>query len=425
MKEGNEFLEIAPKPADPLSTNLPVTAPSQGTKKARRAKLKLMFIIGAISAFAPLSIDMYLPGLPALAQDLAGTSWQVQLTLTACLIGLAAGQVVAGPLSDTLGRRRPLLVGLFLYTAASLLCAFAPSVPVLIALRVVQGAAGAAGIVIARATVRDLYSGIEMVRFFALIMAITGLAPILAPVIGGQLLIFTSWRGVFVVLGAIGLVLLLAVGLGWLPETLPPERRRSGGLGQTLATFRLLLLDRYFVGYALTSGLAFAGMFAYISASPFVLQDIYKVSPQVFSLIFGINALGLVAVSQIGARLVERLGSRKLMAIGLGIYLIGGWLLLAVVAANVGLPGILPALFMVVASVGFIAPNSLALALANHGKVSGSASALIGVLQFTIGAAVSPLVSIGGNLSAFPVAIIIALVGSGAVLSFLLLTRPR
>jgi len=367
---------------------------------------------------------MYLPGLPSLTQDLGGENWQAQLTLTACLLGLAGGQVVAGPLSDALGRRRPLLIGLLAYTLASLLCALSPSIPVLILLRFVQGLAGAAGIVIVRAVVRDLYDGTEAARFFALTMAISGLAPILAPVIGGQLLNFTNWRGVFLVLTAIGVVLFLAAALG-LGETLPADRRRAGGIGAALATFRLLLLNRYFVGYALSSGLALAAMFAYISGSPFVLEDIYGVSPQLFSLIFAVNALGIIIASQVSGRLVERIKPRKLLAYGLAGSLLGGLLLLAVVWANVGLVGVLPAFFVVVSSIGFIAPNATALALADHPQIAGSASGLIGVLQYVIGAAVTPLVSLGGNNTAFPMALIIALLGLGGFLLFLLLTRPR
>jgi DHA1 family bicyclomycin/chloramphenicol resistance-like MFS transporter len=202
-----------------------------GTQAPRSSQVRLVFIIGALSAFGPLSLDMYLPALPSLSQELGGTATQAQLTLTACLLGLAAGQVLAGPLSDALGRRRPLLAGLLGYTGASLLCALAPSVPILIGLRLLQGLAGAAGIVIARAVVRDLYSGTEAARFFSLTMAVNGLAPILAPILGGQLLRVTSWRGVFFVLAAIGLALVLVAALG-LRETLPPPHRRSGGFPQ-------------------------------------------------------------------------------------------------------------------------------------------------------------------------------------------------
>lgn len=313
-------------------------------------------------------------------------------------------------------------MGLLGYSLASLLCALAPSVTTLIGLRLIQGASGAAGIVIARAVVRDLFFGSDMARFFSLTMLVNGLAPILAPVIGGQLLNFTSWRGVFVVLAAIGVVLYFSTALG-LRETLPPEQRRTGGIRETATTFRQLATDRTFVGYALSSGLAFAAMFAYISGSPFVIESIYGASPQLFSIIFGTNALGIVVVSQVSSRLVGRVGSRRLLAVGLGISLTGGLLLLAAVAAGVGLVGVLPALFLVVASVGLISPNSTALALAQHKETAGSASAFVGVLQYVVGALVAPLVGIAGTATALPIAAIIAVLCIGACLTFLLLTR--
>lgn len=398
--------------------------PTVATTINSRQRLKLVFIIGALSAFGPLSIDMYLPGLPSLTKDLGGPDWQAQLTLTACLLGLAGGQVVAGPLSDALGRYRPLLIGLAGYTIASLLCALAPSVPILIVLRLIQGLSGAAGLVISRAIVRDLFTGAEVARFFALTMAVNGLAPILAPVIGGQLLNFTTWRGVFVVLTVIGVGLFLLAWLG-LSETLPPERRRTGGIVATLSTFATLFKDRNFVGYALSSGLAFAAMFAYISGSPFVLENIYKVSPQIFSLIFATNALGIICASQISGRLVGKIDARLLLRIGLVISLLGGvFLATTVLITHVGLIGILPGFFLVVASIGLVAPNSTALALAEHSSIAGSASALIGVLQYIIGAIITPLVGLGGNTSATPLALIIAVLSCCAFLTFLLLTNP-
>lgn len=402
-------------------TRSEVTAETPVPPAAARP-LGLIVIIGALSAFGPLSIDMYLPGLPALSGDLGGAAWQVQLTLSACLLGLAAGQVVAGPMSDSLGRRRPLLVGLLAYAVTSALCALAPSMPALILLRLLQGAAGAVGIVIARAAVRDRYTGIEMARFFAMTMAINGMAPILAPVLGGLLLQVTSWRGVFVVLAAIGLAL-LAAAFG-LSESLPAERRQVGGLRATLAAFRVLLGDRRFVGYALASGLAFAAMFAYISGSPFALQQIYGVSPQGFSLIFASNAIGIVAASQISARLVGRVHPRRLMALGIGGSLVGGLLLIAAVVSGAGVLSVVPAFFVAVASIGLIGPNATSLAFEDLPReIVGSASGLMGVLQFLIGAGVSPLVSAFGTASALPLAIVMAAMSASAGAVFLLRTQ--
>jgi len=376
-------------------------------------RVRLLLILGALSAFAPLSIDMYLPALPALGRGFGVSAAQVQLTLSACLLGLALGQLVAGPLSDALGRRRPLLVGVAAYTVASLLCVLAPSVGALVAVRFVQGLAGAAGIVIARAVVRDRYAGVAAARYFSLLMLVNGLAPILAPIIGGQLLRVTSWRGVFVVLAAIGALLLLATASG-LDETLAPADRHTGGLPATLATFRRLLADRFFVGYALSSGLSFAAMFAYIAGSPFVLQDIYGLSPQLFSLVFGVNALGIMAASQINGRLVDRVPLPRLLAVGLAMTALGGIAVLAAVLGHVGLIGVTPALCVVVSSQGIVLPNATSLALSGHPRTAGSASALLGVLQYVIGAAAAPLVGVGGTATALPMAVVIAALGSAA-----------
>jgi len=387
-------------------------------------RVRLLLILGALSAFAPLSIDMYLPALPALGRGFGATASQAQFTLSACLLGLALGQMIAGPLSDALGRRRPLLTGVAAYAAASLLCVIAPSVGLLVLLRFIQGLAGAAGIVIARAIVRDRYSGIAAARYFSLLMLVNGLAPILAPIIGGQLLRVTSWRGVFVTLALIGVVLLLATARG-LPETLAPADRHTCGIPATLVTFRRLLADRSFVGYALSSGFAFAAMFAYIAGSPFVLQDIYGVSPQLFSVVFGVNALGIIAASQINGRLVGRAPLRRLLAIGVGLTALGGLALLAVVVGRVGLVGVAPALFVVVASQGLVLPNATTLALSGHPRTAGSASALLGVLQYSIGAAAAPLVGIGGAASALPMAVVIAVLASAALATVMALPQSR
>jgi DHA1 family bicyclomycin/chloramphenicol resistance-like MFS transporter len=388
-------------------------------------RIQMIFILGALTAIAPLSIDMYLPALPTLTRDLSTTATQAQLTLTACVVGLALGQVVAGPLSDALGRRRPLLVGMAAYSIVSLLCVVAPSVEALIALRLVQGAAGAAGIVIARAVVRDLHDGPAAARFFALLMLVNGLAPILAPVFGGQLLRVAPWRGVFGVLAALGAALCLAALLG-LRETLPPERRGSGGARATLATFRALLSDRLFVGYAVSGALAFAAMFTYISGSPFVLQDIYGLSPQMFSLVFGTNALGIVAAAQLGGRLTERVPLRGLLGAGLVTVAVGGVALAISVAAGLGLTGVLPALFLVVAGQGLILPNTAALAMSGRPRnVAGSASALLGLTQFAIGGAAAPLAGIAGSHTAVPMAAAIAALSVTAILVAATTTRPR
>jgi DHA1 family bicyclomycin/chloramphenicol resistance-like MFS transporter len=387
-------------------------------------RLKLVLLIGGLSMFGPLSMDLYLPALPSLTRDLGGSPSLVQLTLTACLLGLAAGQLVAGPLSDALGRRRPLLVGVAAYALASLLCALAPAVPVLVVVRLIQGTGGAAGVVIARAVVRDVYEGSDVARFLALTMLISGLAPILGPVAGGQVLRLTSWRGAFVVLAVIGLLLLVAAAVG-LPETLPVVRRRSGGIRTTLTTFRGLVADRIFVGYALCLGLTMGAVFTYVAGAPFVLEGIYGVSPQVFGLLFGTNALGIMLMGQLGGRLVGRMGSRHLLVVGLSEAVAGSLLLLAAVALGLGLAGVLPGFLLVVSSIGLISPNATALALANHAHQAGSASALLGLLYYVVGAAVAPLAGLGGTHTAVPLAVVIAVMDGAAVVACAVLTRTH
>jgi MFS transporter, DHA1 family, multidrug resistance protein len=401
-----------------------VTTVALSTTLSRR--IRLVVILGALSAMGPLSIDFYLPGLPELSDDLNASAAQAQLTLTACLAGLAVGQLLAGPLSDRLGRRRPLLIGLFGYTAASLACALSPNIYALIVLRLAQGFAGAGAIVIARAIVRDLRSGAAAARLFSVLMLVTGLAPMLAPILGGQLLRVISWRGLFVGLAIAGVLLLLG-SASWLHETLPLALRHAGSWGATAHTFARLLHDRVFVGYALVLGLAFAQMFAYIAGSPFVLEDVYGVSPQVFAVIFGVNALGIVVLSQLNGLLVARVGLTRLFEVGLALGAVGGVTLLTVVlVGGIGLAGILPCLFVVVSSLGLMIPNATALALSGYDpQVAGSASALLGVLQFAFGAVVAPLVGVAGVESAVPMAVLIATLGICACGAFLLTRRPR
>jgi len=380
-------------------------------------RARLFVLLGGLTAFGPLSIDMYLPALPAIGRDLAASESMIQLTLTACLIGLAIGQVIAGPLSDALGRRRPLLIGVAGYVIASLLCALAPAATILVALRLLQGLAGAAGIVIARAIVRDLYSGSAAARYFSRLILVMGLAPILAPVLGAQLLRFTSWHGIFVVLAMITALLWLGAARG-LPETLPPARRRIGSLSDTTQTFRRLAADTEFVGYAAAGGLAFGAMFAYIAGSPFVLQGIYHVSAQTFSLIFGVNALGFVITSQINGSLVSRIPPARLLTAGITVTAGAGLALLAVIlSGGLGLAALLPPLFVLVSSIGFVVPNAVALALSRHPEAAGTGSALLGVIQSGVAAVGAPLVGVAGITTAFPMAVVIAVSGVGAILA--------
>lgn len=401
-----------------------VTDRGTGQRHAHAGKkLRFALILGGLTAFGPLTIDMYLPALPQLTGELGATEAQAQLTLTAVLFGLAFGQLIAGPVSDSIGRRTPLLVGLVLYIAATVLCALSGSVFVLMGLRFLQGFGAAAGTVIARATVRDLYAGVEAARFFSSLMLVTGLAPILAPVIGGQVLNHTDWRGVFVVLTAFG-SLLLAVTAFLLPETKPTEWRQPAELGPTLRTFGGLLAQRSFLGNALTAGLAMAAMFSYVSGSSFVLQELHGMSPQTYSLVFGANAIGLVAAGQINARLVGRFaGETTLLLCALSGAAAAGAVLVSAVLLGLPLPFLLAALFVMISSLGFVMPNTTMLALGQNREVSGTASALLGVCQFVIGAMAAPLVGLGGTDSELPMVLVMFGVVLLALTAFLTMGR--
>lgn len=398
-----------------------MTAAAATHTPTRSRRLAVLVVLGGLSAFGPLSIDMYLPSLPTITSDLATGDTQVQLTLTGCLVGLALGQALAGPLSDTVGRKRPLLVSLVVYAVASVLCAVSPSVYLLIAMRVVQGLAGAAGIVIARAVIRDLRQGPAMAKLFAMVMMINGLAPILAPVIGGQILRFASWRWVFAILAVFGSLLLMAV-VAWLPETLPTRLRRPGSIPQTMHLFGHLGRQRTFMGFLLSIGLGMGAMFAYISASPFVLQDLHGLSAQQFSLVFGGNAVGIVACAQLSGRLVGRVRAGVLLRIGVTVQAVAACGVLLLVDQG-PLWAILVALFVAVASVGLVTPNATALALADHGAQAGTASAMLGTFQFLVGATAPVLVGLGGMSQGTGMGVIMAAMAIGGLIACVVLTR--
>jgi len=401
-----------------------VTAP---TTAQRRASLLVTFVLGGLTALPALSMDMYLPALPEVTDALHSSAATAQLTLTACLMGMALGQLVVGPMSDKWGRRRPLLIGMVIYVIATAICAFAPTAGTLIGFRLLQGLAGSAGIVIARAVVRDLYDGIAMARFFSTLMLISGVAPIAAPVIGGQILRFTDWRGVFVVLTVIGALLTLVVWR-FLRETLPPERRHDGGLGETLRTVRGLLADRVFTGYMLAGSFAFAALFAYVSGSSFVVQEIYGASPQTFSLLFGINSIGLIGMGQVNGRiLVGRVSMDKVLGVGLTMIALAATALLALSAGlfgDVGLVPIAACLFVLMSSMGLAMPNTNAQALMRTPHAAGSASALLGTSTFLLGAVASPLVGIAGETTAVPMAVVQLVCALAAMGCFVGLCRP-
>nr|BEK69407.1 multidrug effflux MFS transporter [Kitasatospora purpeofusca] len=396
-----------------------------GTAAAATGRAAIV-VLGGLVALGPLTTDLYLPGLPAIADDLVAEPAAVQLTLTFSMFGVAAGQLIFGPLSDRFGRRPPLLAGLVVYTLASIVCVIAPDLTTLIAARFVQGAAGAAGLVIGRAVARDRFEGVAMIRFLASITLISGLAPILAPLFGAQMLRFTSWRGTFGALAALGLLLTL-VAFAALRETLPPSARRGGGLSGTLRTMGGLLRNMPFLGLLLTSTFAFGALFGYISGSSVVLQHVYHVSPQTYSLLFGLNSVAIVGATQLNGRvLAPRFTAGALMRTGLAVMIAAGVSLVLVTAVwDLGLVAVCASLFVMMASLGMVLPNSAARALSLVAPQSaGSASALLGTGTFLCGAVVAPLSSLGGSPSAVLLAVVVLSCAVLSAASYLLLLRP-
>ncbi|MCH4873621.1 multidrug effflux MFS transporter [Pseudomonas sp. TMW22091] len=376
--------------------------------------LKTILILGALSAFGPLAIDFYLPGFPAMATAFATDETQIQLTLAVYFLGLSIGQLIYGPIADRFGRRIPLLVGVGLFTVASLACALAPSLEWLIGARFVQALGGCAGMVLSRAIVSDKCDSVGAAKVFSQLMLVMGLAPILAPMLGGLLVNLYGWQSIFIVLTAFSALAALAVALG-LPESLPdnvPRQPLSGALRQ----YGRLLKDREFLGHALTGGIAMAGMFAYIAGSPFVFIKLYDVPAEHYGWLFGSNAAGFILVAQINARLLANRGPAFLLARTIWIYLAAGVVLLGVSALHTQQlwPLLIP-LFVCIASLGCIIPNASACAMSGQGARAGSASAMLGCLQFSVAAGAASLVGVLHNGTAMPMAMVITLCGVLAV----------
>ncbi|TFV77706.1 Bcr/CflA family efflux MFS transporter [Blastococcus sp. CT_GayMR19] len=372
-------------------------------------------------------MDLYLPAFPTLATDLDATHAQVQLTLTADVLGLVAGQLVLGPLSDAWGRRRLLLGATVVCTLASVLCALAPSALVLTAWRFLQGFSGGGGIVLARAVAADLTSGVDAARLFSLFMTLSSVAPIVAPMLGGLLLVWTgSWPVMFYILAGINAVLALAVWVA-VPETLPEERRRAGGMRATGRAFWDLARDRVFVGYALTVAFAYASLFGYIAGSSFVLQEHYGLTPTQFSLVFAANAGGMIVLGLLDARLVRRYPTRRLLMVGLVGSAVAAVVLAVVVTAgaSLGVVAVLPPLFVVIATRGLVSSNATVLGVERGSRTAGSASAVLGACMFGGGVLVTPLAGLGPEGSPVPMALVVAGGAIAALLATVLVTQAR
>ncbi|WP_439595242.1 multidrug effflux MFS transporter [Falsiroseomonas sp.] len=382
---------------------------------------RLAALLGALTALGPLGVDMYLPAFPAMGTELAASPAAIQRTLAVFLLGMAAGQLVYGPLSDRLGRRRPLMIGMVVFTLASIGCALASSADALVALRLAQALGGCVGVVVARAVVRDLCDERGAVRMMSMLMLAMGAAPILAPMLGGWLLAALGWRAIFWFLAIYGGLALLVM-VRWLPESLPPEQRRRDGLGQVMLVYLQLLRDRRFLSHALAGALPMAGLFAYLVGSPNLLMQVHGLGPVEYGMAFGANAFGLILASQIISRLVRRGQPARLLVAGLVLLALAGLgVVLAVLSG--GLVPLLAAFFLYLALMGSVLPLSSALAMAPMGRMAGSASALMGTLQFGVGAVVGAVLGAFGGTSALAMGVLIALAGMGGLAAHLGLKR--
>ncbi|MEN2742340.1 multidrug effflux MFS transporter [Microbacterium sp. X-17] len=399
-----------------------MTASSSPTVRipAGRALATLLLVL---TVFGPISMDLYLPALPALTAELGAATSLAQLTVTACLVGLAAGQLIAGPLSDRFGRRRPALIGVTAYVVVSALCAASPTVELLIAARLVQGLAGGVGIVIAQAAGRDVYEGGRLIRFYGRLTVIGGLAAIVGPLLGGALTAVLDWRGLFLVLAVIGAVILGWVAVG-LPETLPQDARTGAGFAVIRRDVRLLLSDRRFVGAVVAQGFVYAALFAYLSGATYVLQGVYGLSPQGYALAFGLNSAGFMVSGYLAGRLSESWSVLGTLAVGLAVAGLGAAGLLVAGLAHMPLAVVIVSLFLLAAGTAVTSPPSTTLALADYPQIAGTASSLLGAARFAFGGIAAPLVGVAGALSILPLGLVTTIAVVAAAVAATALLRP-
>ncbi|MCY7918541.1 Bcr/CflA family multidrug efflux MFS transporter [Bacillus vallismortis] len=390
-----------------------------------KERLALALLLGMLAILGPLNIDMYLPSFPEIADDLSASASLVQLSLTACLVGLTIGQLIVGPVSDAQGRRKPLLICIFLFALSSLFCALSPNITTLVAARFLQGFTASAGLVLSRAIVRDVFTGRELSKFFSLLMVITAVAPMVAPMTGGAILLlpFASWHTIFHVLTIIGFLLVLLIAFR-LKETLPPEKRIPSSIGTSVKTMGSLLKDRSFMGYALTVGFVHGGSFAYVSGTPFVYQDIYGVSPQVFSILFGVNGLAIILGSFIIGRFGGIIHEKSLLRIAVITAMIATAVLLAMTMIHGPLATLVISIFIYMITIGMVLTSTFTLAMERQGHRAGSASALLGMLPLLLGSIVSPLVGIN-ETTAIPMGAIMFVTAVIGALAFFGLTKER
>ena len=353
------------------------------------SKLFLVLLLGVLSAFGPFVVDLYLPSLPQLASFFETSASMTQLTLTTAMIGLAVGQLLLGPLSDKFGRKIPLIISLVIYIISTVLIVYAPNIESMIVLRVIQGLSSAGSVVISRAVATDLYRGREMTRFFGLLMTINGIAPIISPILGSLLLEYISWKGVFVFLALIGVIVLLFCFR--LKESLSIENRLQGSIFATFSTFGVIIKNRLFMSYVGIESFLLGAMFAYIAASPFILQSFYGLSAFIFSLCFGANGAALV----IGANIGGKLPNRQALAIGVLAFVVAALYTIAVLIIQPHWLFVEIGFFAMLLLMGITFPAISTLAMESERQYAGSASALLGFAPFFLGGIVSPLVGIG------------------------------
>lgn len=367
-------------------------------------------------------MDLYLPALPQLAVELGADDASAQLTLGACMVGLALGQLVAGPLSDRYGRKRPLIAGVIAFVVLSIACAIAPTIEVLIVARVLQGVAGATGIVISMAVARDLTSGQGTARLLSLLVGISSIAPVIAPLLGGALMLFTDWRGLFVALALIGLALVVA-SVVFVPETLPRRRRTTAGARAQLVDIGGLLGDARFMAIAVSMGATSLVLFGYIQMSPLLFQGVYGLDAQQYAVLFAVNSTGILLGTQLNRLLLRRFGAANIAAVAVTVAAVGSAVVLALALASAPLWAILAVLFVVIGAMGCIMPNIAATALAAHEGATGTAAAVVGVMQYLVGAVVPPIVAALAGVSTTVMAITM-LAGAVVGLALLIAARP-
>lgn len=390
--------------------------------KANNHPLRFALMLAAFSALGPFTVDMYLASLPQIMNFFGTNASMIQATLTASLLGLGLGQIVMGPLSDVHGRRKPLLIAMILYFLSSIGCAFAINIEFFIAERFIQGFAASAGLVISRAIVRDMFSGVEMTKFISLLTMISNVAPLVSPTAGSTVSSFTSWVGVFIFLALLG-VFLTGMSTWGVMETLPVQKRVPSNLMELLRNYKSLLRNRTFMGYALVNGILFAGVFAYVSGTPFIYQNIYGMSPQVFSVLFAMNGIGIILGSQLVKQLAGRMTERGVFLIGLSLAFISSATVLIVVFSHGPLFALVISIFLFAATIGIIGPVSFTLAMESQGHIAGSASAVLGTLPFVLGSVTSPLVGIAGENSAVPFGVIIFITSLLSIISYVILVK--